>query len=41
MPSRALALALLLTLCHAPDLLAVTWVYTANEGDGTIYPNSR
>src|SRR6266568_8164657 len=33
---RALALAFLLALCPAPDLLAATWVYTANEGDGTI-----
>src|SRR5437899_10770755 len=33
---RALALALLLALCPAPDLLAATWVYTANEGDGTV-----
>src|SRR5438034_4695306 len=34
---RALALAILLTLsCLAADLSAATWVYTANEGDGTV-----
>src|SRR5436309_15326607 len=34
---RALALALLLALsCLASDLSAATWVYTANEGDGTV-----
>src|SRR2546426_2355021 len=36
MALRAAALAFLLALCPVPDLLAATWVYTANEGDGTV-----
>src|SRR6266849_25530 len=36
MALRAAALAFLLALCPAPDLLAATWAYTANEGDGTV-----